>query len=415
MSKDTLSFDSNYIYQAVKQFWTPFHLYDEAWILNNLQELFDAFWPIAWFREYYAVKTCPNPYIMEILYHAWCGMDCSSLWELLLCEAVWIRWENIMFTSNNTQVSEYKKAQELWAIINFDDITHIKYFQKHIWELPELVCFRYNPGPLKSWNVIIWNPEDAKYWLTLEQIYEAYTICKSAWVKRFGLHTMVASNELEVSYFLETVEILFELASNIEKKVWIQFEFINLWGWIGIPYKPESHKVDISILSNWIQNIYKKYFQEKSQPNIVMECGRYITWPYWYLVAQAIHTKDIYKKYIWVDACMAHLMRPGMYGAYHHISVIWKEHLTKNHVYDIVWSLCENNDKFAIDRKLPQIDVWDILVIHDTWAHGFAMGFNYNAKLRSKEILLKQNGELQLIRRDENYKDLFATLNYPNL
>lgn len=414
MNKDILPFSSEVVESAAAQFGTPFHLYDEKNIRKNLQELHDAFREIPGFKEYYAVKACPNPYILEILKEEKCGMDCSSLWELVLSEVVGITGEDIMFTSNNTKPEEFTKARELGAIINFDDISHISYYQEHVWELPELVCFRYNPGPLKGGNEIIGTPEDAKYGLTREQIFEAYQICKDHWVSRFWLHTMVASNELEIEYFLETAKMLFELAAEVEEKVGIKIEFVNLgWG-IGIPYRPEEKKVDFYSLAAWLKELYAGIFWE-SGPNIVMECGRMVTGPYGYLVTRAIHHKDIYKKYIGVDACMADLMRPGMYGAYHHITVLGKENQTKTQVYDITGSLCENNDKFAVERELPEVSEGDIIVIHDAWAHGHAMGFNYNAKLRSQELLLREDESIEQIRRAETLDDYFATLDYTGL
>jgi diaminopimelate decarboxylase len=411
MNKDNLPFSQEQIQNIVQQFGTPFHLYDEKAIRENLRDLQGAFQNIKGFKEYYAVKACPNPYILDILKEEGCGMDCSSLGELILSEAVWVKGEDIMFTSNNTTVQEFQKAQELNAIINFDDITHIDYFLENIWDLPELVCFRYNPGPLKGGNEIIGTPEDAKYGLTREQIFEAYERCKNLWVQRFGLHTMVASNELEIDYFLETAKMLFDLAWKLQEQIWVKIEFVNLGWWIGIPYRPEQKKVDFQTLAQGLENLYKEVFGDTG-PNIVMECGRMVTGPYGYLLTQAIHEKHIYKEYIGVDACMADLMRPGMYGAYHHITVLGKENMTKTEIYDITGSLCENNDKFAVERELPHIDVWDILVIHDTGAHGHAMGFNYNAKLRSQEILLQENWQVKQIRRAETLDDYFRTIEY---
>lgn len=412
MNKDILPFSLEQVHSIIQDYGTPFHLYDEKWMRENLQELHDAFKNIHGFKEYYAVKACPNPYILDIIKEEWCGMDCSSLWELILSETVWITGEDIMFTSNNTKVEEFIKARDLGAIINFDDISHIDYYKKYVGELPELVCFRYNPWPLKEWNEIIGTPEDAKYGLTKEQIFEAYSQCKDSWVQRFWLHTMVASNELEVAYFLETAKMLFDLAKEVEQECWITIEFVNLWGGIGIPYKPEEKKVDFYELADGMKELYQDIFWFHG-PKVVMECGRMVTWPYGYLITQAIHHKDIYKKYIGVDACMADLMRPWMYGAYHHITVMWKEQDSKDTVYDITGSLCENNDKFAIERSLPSITEGDILVIHDSWAHGHSMWFNYNAKLRSQEILLQEDGSVKKIRRAETLDDFFTTIDYP--
>lgn len=416
MNKNILPFWNEKMQDLVEKHGTPFHLYDEAGIRNNLQSLKSAFSKVPGFKEYYAVKACPNPYILDVLKDEWCGMDCSSLWELILSDTVWIRGEEIMFTSNNTSIEEFKKAKELGAIINFDDISMIDYYLENIWDLPELLCFRYNPGPLKWGNVIIGTPEDAKYGLTRDQIFQAYARCRDLWVKRFGIHTMVASNELENDYFVETAKILFELAKDLEQELWIEFSFINLGGWIGVAYKPGETPVDYLKLWTGIEQLYTTYFSWREDSlSIVIECGRVITWPYGYLVTSAVHTKEIYKNYVWVNSCMSDLMRPWMYGAYHHISILWKENEEQDHTYDIVGSLCENNDKFAIDRKLPKIDIWDTVVIHDTWAHGYSMWFNYNAKLKSREILLQADSSSKIIRRAENFDDYFATLDYPGL
>lgn len=319
-----------------------------------------------------------------------------------------------MFTSNDTPIEDFVKAKELWAILNFDDITHIPFFMENIWEIGELACCRYNPGPLKEWNAIIGNPEDAKYGMTSEQLIEAYMLLKKSWVTRFGIHTMVASNELDPMYFVETAKLLFETVKEIEDKVWITFDFVNLgWG-IGIPYKPEDKKVDINKISTEMKKVYDELFTTRKTPlNIVMEMWRMITWPYWYLVTTVKHTKNTYKSYLWTDASMSDLMRPWMYWAYHHITVLWKENELVLKTFDVVGSLCENNDKFAIDRELPA-STWvdDIIVIHDAWAHWHAMWFNYNAKLKSAEFLLKENWEVQMIRRAETLDDYFATLNF---
>lgn len=416
MKKDILPFGTQRLQELVSEYSTPFHLYDEKGIRKNLQALKSAFSKVPGFKEYYAVKACPNPYILDILKEEGCGMDCSSLWELILSETVSITGEDIMFTSNNTSVEEFKKAKELWAIINFDDISMIDYYLENIWELPELLCFRYNPGPLKWWNVLIWTPEDAKYGLTREQIFTAYERCRDLGVKRFGIHTMVASNELENDYFIETAKILFELARDIEWELDIEFDFINLGGWIGVAYKPEETPVSFEKLWKGIADLYATYFSgRKDSLSIVIECGRIITGPYGYLVTSAVHKKEIYKNYVGVDSCMSDLMRPWMYGAYHHISVLWKEDQEKKYIYDVVGSLCENNDKFAIERRLPEINIWDTVVIHDTWAHGYSMWFNYNAKLKSREILLQEDWNSKVIRRAENFNDYFATLDYPGL
>lgn len=333
-----------------------------------------------------------------------------------MSEKVGIVGENIMFTSNETPAAEYKKAKELGAIINLDDITHIDFLEEYV-GLPELLSFRYNPGPLREGNVIIGSPEEAKYGFTKDQLFEGYKKIKNRGVKRFGIHTMVASNELDPEYFVETVNMLVDLVSEISSEVGIKFEFINMGGGIGIPYKPEQNPVDLEYVADEVKKIYdKKVVGTELEPlKLYMENGRMITGPYGYLVSKVIHRKNIYKNYIGLDASMANLMRPGIYGAYHHITVLGKENAPKDHVYDVVGSLCENNDKFAIDRKLPKIDIGDLIVIHDTGAHGHAMGFNYNGKLRSKELLLKPDGSVKQIRREETIDDYFATLDFSDL
>ncbi len=414
MNDYSLPFDLDFIKNTAKKFPTPFIIYDEKAIKENMEYFYDSFNFKNWFKNYFAVKATPNPSLIKILKNTWSWADCSSLWELILADKLWFSWDEIMFTSNNTELQEFIYAQKLWAIINFDDITHIDYFLTWVWETPKIACCRYNPWDLKSGNEIIWNPKDAKYGMTLEQIVLAYKKLFDAWVKRFWLHTMVASNELNPDYFVETAKILFELALKISKEVWIEFEFINLWGWIWTPYKPEQTKVDLKYVWEKINELYLKYFDKNFSPKIVMECWRMITWPYWYLLTQAIHTKNTYKDYIWVDACMSSLMRPALYWAYHHITVLGKENIEKSKTYDIVWSLCENNDKFAIDRNLAEIEIWDYLVIHNSWAHGSAMWFNYNAKLRPKELLLNEKNEVVLIRRAETLDDYFATVEWIN-
>lgn len=403
--------------EIIKQYPTPFHIYDEKAIRENARKLLKAFSWNKGFKEFFAVKACPNPYIIKILKEEGFGTDCSSLPELVLSEKVGIVGENIMFTSNETPANEYKKAFELGAIINLDDITHIPFLEKVLGKLPELLCFRYNPGPLREGNAIIGKPEEAKYGFTREQLFEGYKIIKEKGVKRFGLHTMVASNELNPDYFIETVRMLLELVLEIRKELGITFEFINMGGGIGIPYRPGQKPVDIEYVSRGVKNLFDTMLKGSDMENLklYMENGRMITGPYGYLVTRAIHRKNIYKNYIGVDASMANLMRPGMYGAYHHITVLGKGNAPKNKIYDVVGSLCENNDKFAVDRELPEIEVGDILVIHDTGAHGYAMGFNYNGKLRSAELLLKEDGSVELIRRAETLDDYFATLDFSRL
>ncbi len=413
MAAKTVPFTKEQIQDIIKRYPTPFHIYDEQAIRENARKLTAAFSWVPGFKEYFAVKANPNPYLLAILREEGFGADCSSLPELILAERTGITGENVMFTSNNTPAEEYQKAMEMGAIINLDDITHIPFLEKCA-GIPELICFRYNPGPLKKGNTIIGKPEEAKYGLTRPQLFDAYRIMKEKGVKRFGLHTMVASNELDPNYFVETARILFELVRDISQEIGIRFEFVNIGGGIGIPYRPEQEAVDLDVVSQGIRKLYNEIIIANGLDplKIVMENGRMITGPYGYLVTTAIHRKEIYKNYIGVDACMANLMRPGMYGAYHHITVLGKEDWPLDHVYDVVGSLCENNDKFAIDRKLPLIEEGDILVIHDTGAHGHAMGFNYNGKLRSAELLLRPDGSVIQIRRRETIDDYFATLDF---
>lgn len=417
MVQKVLPFTSEQIKDIIDKFGTPFHIYDEKAIRENAKRLIKAFSWAPDFKEYFAVKATPNPYILKLLSEEGLGADCSSLPELILAEKVGLSGENIVFTSNDTPAEEYQKAKELGAIINLDDISHIEFLHK-VAGIPELVSFRYNPGSLrKGGNAIIGNPEEAKYGVTKPQLFEGYKKVRELGAKRFGLHTMIISNELDPDFFVETARMMFSLAVELKEKLNIRIEIVNLGGGIGIPYKPEEKPVNLEYLGKEI----KKVYNEIIIPNglhplkIAMECGRMITGPYGYLVATVLHKKEIYKNYVGLDACMADLMRPGIYGAYHHITVVGKEHWPHNHMYDVTGSLCENNDKFAIDRKLPRIDIGDYVVIHDTGAHGHAMGFNYNGKLRSKELLLKADGSVQLIRRAETIDDYFATLDFSNL
>ncbi len=411
-----LPFNKEKIEEIIKQFPTPFHIYDEKAIRENARNLIKTFSWAPDFKEYFAIKANPNPFLIKILHEEGFGADCSSLAELILAEKAGVRGEDIMLTSNNTPAEEFIYAQKLNAILNLDDITHIDYVEKHT-GLPEIISFRYNPGPLKGGNAIIGIPEEAKYGLTREQLFEAYKTVKERGVKRFGLHTMIASNELHAEYFIDTAEILFDLIFELSEKVGISFDFINLGGGFGIPYRPGDKPLDIQYISEKISELYnKKIISRGLKPlKICMESGRMITGPYGYLVTKAIHKKEIYKDYIGVDACMADLMRPALYGAYHHITVLGKEDKKAVKKYDITGSLCENNDKFAIDRMLPEIATGDILVIHDTGAHGHAMGFNYNGKLRSAELLLKEDGTVEMIRRAETMDDYFATLDFSKL
>ena len=368
------------------------------------------------FKEFFAVKANPNPFILKILKAEGFGTDCSSYPELLLSEKIGIVGENIMFSSNDTPANEYKKAKELGAIINLDDISHIPFLEKHA-GIPEVICFRFNPGPARTGNVIIGDPKEAKYGFTREQLIEGYRICKEKGVNRFGLHTMIVSNELNQDNFVETARMLFGIVVEVYEKLGIKIEFVNLGGGIGIPYRPEEKAVNYEYIAAQIKKEYDKTITAKSLDpvKIFLECGRVITGPYGYLVTKILHLKHTYKDYVGTDASMANLMRPGMYGAYHHITVLGKENEPKNRMYDVTGSLCENNDKFAIDRSLPEIEVGDILVIHDTGAHGHAMGFNYNGKLRSAELLLREDGSILEIRRAETADDYFATLDFEKL
>jgi diaminopimelate decarboxylase len=416
MNKKDLPFTKDQIKNIIKKHPTPFHIYNEEAIRNNAKKLIKAFSWAPGFKNYFAVKATPNPYILKILSEEGFGADCSSLPELILAEKTGITGESIMFTSNDTPIDEFKNAIKLGAIINLDDISHIDFINKNI-GLPELLCFRFNPGPLKKGNAIIGEPEEAKYGFTKEQLFKGYKKAKDLGVKRFGLHTMVASNELNPDYFVETANMLFELALEIKEQLGIKLEFVNLGGGIGIPYKPEETAIDLEALGEKIRLLYEKKIvnNDLAPLKIFWECGRMITGPYAYLVTTVLHEKHTYKDYIGVDACMAHLMRPGLYGAYHHITIMGKEEQPSDHIYDITGSLCENNDKFAINRELQKIDIEDILVIHDTGAHGHAMGFNYNGKLLSAELLLKSDKSVDVIRRAETIDDYFATLDFSKL
>lgn len=408
-----LPFNKSKIEEIISKFPTPFHLYNESEMIENAKNLKNAFSWNEGFKEFFAVKAAPNPFLMKLLSQVGFGCDCSSYPELLLSESVGVKGENVMFTSNNTAAYEYKKAREIGAVINLDDISHIAYLEEHA-GLPDLLSFRYNPGNLKEGNDIIGNPEEAKYGLTEAQLFKAYKILQNKGVKRFGIHTMVASNELRNDYFIETAEIMFNLIVTLHKELGIRFEFVNLGGGIGIPYNPSQTPVDILYISNGIKNKYEEIIVKNGLAplKIFLESGRYITGPFGYLITTVQHFKQTYRDYVGVDASMSNLMRPGMYGAYHHITVLGKENDSKNHTYDITGSLCENNDKFAIHRKLPKIEIGDILAIHDTGAHGHAMGFNYNGKLRSAELLLRTDGTVEEIRRAETIDDYFATLDF---
>jgi len=416
MSTKDLPFTKSDLEGIAARFPTPFHIYDEKHISANARELIRAFEWNSGFKEYFAVKATPNPFVLKILKSEGCGTDCSSLPELLLSERAGIVGTDIMFTSNDTPANEFRKARELNAIINLDDISHIPFLEKN-GGIPEIISVRYNPGKAREGSFIMGSPENAKYGFTREQVLRGLAELREKGSRRFGLHTFIASNELNPDYFVNTADMLFDLALEIRDKVGIRVEFINMSGGIGIPYKPDQKKVDLAYVGDEIRKKYRDEIRNSGlHPiSIFTECGRAITGPAGYLVSRVLHKKEIYKTHIGVDACMANLMRPGMYGAYHHITVAGKEDRKPDHVYDITGSLCESIDRFAVDRPLPEIEIGDLVVIHDTGAHGHAMGFNYNGKLRSRELLLREDGQVVEIRRAETVEDHFATLNFEEL
>ena len=418
MTDKSLPFTLEQLNAFAAQAPTPFHVYDAAAIRANARAFRAAFaWVPGGFKNYFAVKALPNPHVLALLREEGMGGDCSSTAELCLCEATGIRGEDIVFTSNDTPASEYRRAHELGAIINLDDLSHVDFLAAALGgRLPEILCFRYNPGPLKEGNAIIGRPEEAKYGCTREQLFEGYRLARDRGVRRFGLHTMVASNELNPQYFVETAQLLFDLVAELKARLGVVIEFVNLGGGIGIPYRPTQTAVDLGAVSAGIRAAYDQTITGAGLAplRIVMECGRMVTGPYGYLVTRVLHKKAIYKNYVGLDACMANLMRPGMYGSYHHLTVPAREGGPRK-IYDVTGSLCENNDKFAIDREIADPQPGDLVVIHDTGAHGHAMGFNYNGKLRSAEYLWLGGTELQRIRRAETLADHFATLDYPGL
>ena len=404
--------------EIVKTYPTPWHIYDEKGIRENAKNLREAFSWNKGFKEYFAVKATPNPFIMNILKECGCGMDCSSMTELELADACGFTGKDIMFSSNETPIEEFKFANDLGAIINLDDITHIEYVEKVCGGLPETMSARYNPGGVFTMsNGIMDNPGDAKYGMTPDQLIEAFKIMQSKGVKHFGVHAFLASNTVTNEYYPKLARELFEFAVRIKNETGINVEFINLSGGIGIPYTPDSEPNDIFEISNGVKKAYEEVLEANAIMDVAIftELGRYMLAPYGALITEAIHEKNIYKHYIGVDACASNLMRPAMYGAYHHLTVLGKENEKASEVYDVVGSLCENNDKFAIDRKLPKIEKGDYIYIHDTGAHGFAMGYNYNGKLRSAELLLQEDGSVKMIRRAETNKDYFATFDFCNI
>ncbi|MCL2276496.1 MAG: diaminopimelate decarboxylase [Treponema sp.] len=428
MSEKYFPLDKNALEDLAKRYPTPFYVYDERAIVENVRRIKKAFSVFPSYKNHFAVKALPNPYILKILAAEGFGADCASLPELLLAEMSGMKGGDIMLTSNETPAKEYAAARDMDAVINLDDFSHIEFLEKTA-GLPRLISMRYNPGPLKEGNAIIGKPEEAKYGFTREQLIQGYSLLKQKGVKRFALHTMVASNELSVPYHVETARMLFELAAEIYKKTEARLEFINLGGGVGIPYKPDQTAVDYQVLVSGIKKAYDEILIPAGLDpmEIRTEWGRVVTGPYGWLVARAVHKKEIYRNYIALDACMADLMRPALYGAYHHITVPGKESAPLSETYDIVGSLCENNDKFAVQRKLPKIETaaeavisgnssaGDFVVIHDAGAHGRSMGFNYNGKLRCGELLLRADGSVTRIRRAETTDDYFTTLDLLSL
>lgn len=401
------------IEEITKTYPTPFHIYDEKGIRENAKAVKEAFSWNQGFREYFAVKATPNPFLISILHEYGCGCDCSSLTELMLSNAIGIRGEEVMFSSNDTPREDYEYAAKIGAIINLDDITHIDFLEKILGKLPETMSCRYNPGGVfRMSNGIMDNPGDSKYGFTEKQLFEGFRILKEKGVKRFGLHAFLASNTVTNEYYPQLAGQLFGLAVKLKEETGVSVSFINLSGGVGIPYTPEQEPNDIRLIGEGVRKEYERILVPTGMGDVAIytEMGRFMMGPYGALVTQAIHEKHTHKEYIGVDACAVNLMRPAMYGAYHHITVLGKEDAPCDHQYDVTGSLCENNDKFAIDRMLPIIEKGDYLVIHDTGAHGHAMGYNYNGKLRSAELLLKEDGNVQLIRRAETPKDYFATL-----
>jgi len=427
-----IPFSVEEIVSLARRFPTPFHLYHEEGIREQVRNLNRAFSWCPGYRNYFAVKATPNPHILKVLKDEGCGTDCSSVTELVLSEKMGFTTEEIMFTSNNTPIAEYGVAKKMGAVVNLDDISHVEFLHGEL-GLPELISFRYNPGPERTGNVLIGDPKEAKFGTTMSQLLEGYRKCQELGVKRFGLHAMVVSNCLKVDELVETARMLFTIVGTIKEKLGIHIEMVNLGGGIGVPYKPEESVIDVAAVGEGVHKLYKELLETKGlTPRIVTECGRYITGPMGFLVSRVCHQKRIYKNYVGIDACMANLMRPGMYNAYHHITVHKDENppdglpsrkaakldnsadlIPKSNVFDVVGGLCENNDKFAIDRPLdPEPQIGDVMVIHDSGAHGHSMGFNYNGKPRSAEYLHRPDGTTIQIRRKETMDDLFCTLDF---
>lgn len=409
--------------EMTKQYPTPFHLYDEKGIRENARRLNQAFSWNKGFKEYFAVKATPTPRILQILKEEGCGTDCSSYTELLMSEACGFSGKEIMFSSNDTPAEDFVLAEKLGATINLDDITHIPFLEKAIGHIPERICCRYNPGGVFQLSSseegfqVMDNPGEAKYGMTRAQMTEAYRTLMQKGAKEFGIHAFLASNTISNEYYPALARILFEMAVELKNETGAHITFINLSGGIGIPYRPEQSTNDIAVIGEGVRKAYEEILVPAGMDDVALytELGRYMLGPYGCLVTRAIHRKDTYKNYIGVDACAANLMRPAIYGAYHHITVLGKEDAPCDTMYDITGSLCENCDKFAVDRMLPKIDIGDLMVIHDAGAHGFSMGYNYNGKLRSAEVLLKEDGSTELIRRAETPADYFATLDITGL
>ncbi len=401
------------IEEIAKTYPTPFHIYDEKGIRANAQALKEAFSWNPGFKEFFAVKATPNPFLIDILREYNCGCDCSSLTELMLSNVLGMEGKDIMFSSNDTPEEEFVYAAKIGATINLDDITHIEFLERILGKLPETISCRYNPGGLfKITTDIMDNPGDAKYGFTTEQLFEGFKILKEKGVKNFGIHAFLASNTVTNEYYPTLAKTLFETAVKLKNETGVNIAFINLSGGIGIPYRPDQEPNDIKVIGESVRKVYEEVLVPAGMGEVAIytELGRFMMGPYGHLVVKAIHEKHTHKEYIGVDACAVNLMRPAMYGAYHHITVLGKEEEPCTYKYDVTGSLCENNDKFAVDRMLPKIEIGDYLAIHDTGAHGFSMGYNYNGKLKSAELLLKEDGSVQLIRRAETPKDYFATL-----
>lgn len=408
----------NQLEAVAAQYPTPFHIYDERGIRENARRLKAAF---AWnpgFREYFAVKATPTPAILKILHQEGCGCDCSSLAELLMADRCGVQGGEIMFSANNTPAEEYQLADRLGAIINLDDITHVDFLEQSIGHIPEKICCRYNPGGVftlgetREGFQVMDNPGDAKYGMTRAQIAQAFQMLREKGAKEFGIHAFLASNTLSNEYYPALARVLFQLAAELKEETGCHITFINLSGGVGVPYLPDAPENDIAVIGEGVRKAYEEILVPAGMGDVALfsELGRFMLAPYGHLVTRAVHEKHIYKEYIGVDACACNLMRPAMYGSYHHITVAGKENAPCDHKYDVAGGLCENNDKFAIDRMLPKIDRGDLLVIHDTGAHGFSMGYNYNGKLRSAELLWREDGMAELIRRAETVEDYFSTV-----